>query len=135
MYPANITAPGCHVAPSGPSSHFAATPQWSAVQNGLRLHCALAERVTLRAHGRDDGGRELTCSPFHRLAENDSQARAELAAFATELQQLGWTEGQNIRIDQRWANGDVARLQPLAEELVSMKTSNISGPKPHGMGL
>jgi putative ABC transport system substrate-binding protein len=54
------------------------------------------------------------------VAENDSQAQSELTAFATELQQLGWTEGKNIRIDQRWANGDVGRLQPLAAELVGL---------------
>jgi ABC-type uncharacterized transport system substrate-binding protein len=34
---------------------------------------------------------------------------------------LGWTEGQNIRIDQRWANGDVSRLRALAAELVELK--------------
>jgi putative ABC transport system substrate-binding protein len=55
------------------------------------------------------------------FAQTDQQAHADYAAFTTELQRVGWTEGQNIRIDQRWANGDVSRLQALATELVDLK--------------
>jgi putative ABC transport system substrate-binding protein len=55
------------------------------------------------------------------VAEIDPQGQAELTAFATVLQHLGWTERQNIRIDQRWANGDVGRLPTLAAELVGLK--------------
>jgi putative ABC transport system substrate-binding protein len=55
------------------------------------------------------------------FAQTDQQAHADYAAFTTELQRVGWTEGQNIRIDQRWANGDVSRLQVLATELVDLK--------------
>jgi putative tryptophan/tyrosine transport system substrate-binding protein len=55
------------------------------------------------------------------FAQADRQAHAEYAAFTTELQRMGWTEGQNIRIDQRWASGDVSRLQALATELVDLK--------------
>src|SRR6516162_5612606 len=55
------------------------------------------------------------------FAETDRQAHADYAAFTAELQRMGWTEGQNIRIDQRWASGDVNRLQALAAELVDLK--------------
>jgi putative ABC transport system substrate-binding protein len=55
------------------------------------------------------------------FAQADRQAHADYAAFTTELQRMGWTEGQNIRIDQRWASGDVNRLQALAAELVDLK--------------
>jgi putative tryptophan/tyrosine transport system substrate-binding protein len=48
---------------------------------------------------------------------NDQQ----IAAFTKSLQQLGWREGQNIRIDYRWAANDVAQLQWLARELLSLK--------------
>jgi putative ABC transport system substrate-binding protein len=61
------------------------------------------------------------------VAEIDPQAQAELTAFATELRHLGWIEGQNIRIDQRWANGDVGRLQALAAELVDLKPDLLVG--------
>jgi len=45
------------------------------------------------------------------LAESDSQAQTEVMAFRERLQQLGWTEGRNTRIDRRWAAGDVGRIQ------------------------
>ena len=55
------------------------------------------------------------------FAQADRQAHAEYAAFTTEIQRMGWTEGQNIRIYQRWSSGDVSRLQALATELVDLK--------------
>ena len=39
-------------------------------------------------------------------AENDPEQQARLAAFRQRLQQLGWTEGRNVRIDYRLAAGD-----------------------------
>jgi putative ABC transport system substrate-binding protein len=55
------------------------------------------------------------------VGETDPQAHAELAAFTTELQRLGWTEGQTVRIDYRWADGDVSRLRALAAQLVELR--------------
>jgi putative ABC transport system substrate-binding protein len=42
-------------------------------------------------------------------------------AFVQELGALGWTEGQNIAIDYRWAEGDFTRIDELAEDLVLRK--------------
>src|SRR5262249_46856433 len=36
------------------------------------------------------------------LAADDAEGQARLAAFLQGLQQLGWTDGRNVRIDQRW---------------------------------
>jgi putative ABC transport system substrate-binding protein len=36
------------------------------------------------------------------------------------LQQLGWTDGGNVRIDYRWAADDVDRLRRYAAELVAL---------------
>ena len=36
-------------------------------------------------------------------AADDPEAQARLAAFVQGLQQLGWTDGRNVRIDYRWA--------------------------------
>jgi putative ABC transport system substrate-binding protein len=36
------------------------------------------------------------------------------------LQELGWTDGRNIRIDYRWALGDPDRLRRYAAELVAL---------------
>jgi putative ABC transport system substrate-binding protein len=41
--------------------------------------------------------------------------------FQDALRQLGWTEGQNILIERRWASGNTTRLPALAAELVALK--------------
>src|SRR5262249_33936836 len=54
-------------------------------------------------------------------AETDPQAQADRAPFAKQLQHLGWTEGQNVRIDYRWAAGDLSHLPALAAKLVGLR--------------
>jgi len=54
-------------------------------------------------------------------AESDPEAKADLAAFVQGLAQLGWAEGNNLRIDYRWANGDVDRMRMFAKELVDLR--------------
>jgi putative ABC transport system substrate-binding protein len=56
-------------------------------------------------------------TPF---AADDAEGHARLTAFAQGLQQLGWTVGQNIRIDYRWGDGKPASMRKLADELVSL---------------
>jgi putative ABC transport system substrate-binding protein len=53
-----------------------------------------------------------------RADEPEGQAR--LLAFLQGLQGAGWVVGQNMRIDYRWAVGDLARLRMEAAELVSL---------------
>jgi putative ABC transport system substrate-binding protein len=43
-----------------------------------------------------------------------------LAAFLEGLQKLGWTEGQNVRIDTRWGAGDVDDIRKYAAELSAL---------------
>ena len=52
--------------------------------------------------------------------ESDREAQSNLAAFVQELQRLGWTDGRNMRIDYRWANGDVNRMRIFAKELTDL---------------
>ena len=40
------------------------------------------------------------------LSADDPQGQARLKAFVQGLQQLGWTDGRNIRIDTRWSAGN-----------------------------
>ena len=54
-------------------------------------------------------------------AEGDSQNQAGLKVLAGSLKELGWTEGQNIRIDIRWAAGNIERMKSLAKELVGLQ--------------
>jgi putative ABC transport system substrate-binding protein len=53
--------------------------------------------------------------------ESDQELRSWMAAFATRLQQLGWTDGKTFRIDYRWGGGDATRIAPLAKELVELQ--------------
>jgi len=43
-----------------------------------------------------------------------------IAAFVEGLQQLGWTDGRNVRIDTRWPGGDPDRVRKYAAELVGL---------------
>ncbi len=47
--------------------------------------------------------------------------KSRLAAFQQGLQELGYSEGQNIVIEQRCAEGRLDRLPELAAELVRLK--------------
>src|SRR5262245_32216516 len=50
----------------------------------------------------------------------DPDTEARRAAFEQALQQLGWTQGRNVRIDYRFAGGDAATSRKQAEELVAL---------------
>jgi putative tryptophan/tyrosine transport system substrate-binding protein len=54
------------------------------------------------------------------LAADDAEGLARVTAFAQALQQLGWTDGRNLRIDYRWAAGDPERFQRYAHELLTL---------------
>ena len=54
------------------------------------------------------------------LAAEDPEHKARLAAFAQELQQLGWDVGRNVQIDTRAGAGDADRARGYATELVAL---------------
>jgi putative ABC transport system substrate-binding protein len=54
------------------------------------------------------------------LAADDLESQRRKRAFVEGLQQLGWTEGRNIRIDTRWGAGDADRFRQYAAELVAL---------------
>jgi putative ABC transport system substrate-binding protein len=52
---------------------------------------------------------------------DDAIGRARFAAFEQGLQQLGWTDRRNVRIDVRWVdNGNAATTRKYAAELVAL---------------
>ena len=55
------------------------------------------------------------------FSESDAEGKLELAGFAQQLQDLGWADGRNLRIDYRWSAGDPARMQTLAKELIVLQ--------------
>ena len=56
---------------------------------------------------------------MNRVADNP-EAQARLKAFAQGLQQLGWAEGRNVRMDVRWTAGVAEHLHRYAAELVAI---------------
>ncbi len=50
---------------------------------------------------------------------------AWVAAFAQRLSELGWTDGRNVKIDYRWAAGDIQQTTEFASELVRQKVAVI----------
>src|SRR5262249_12474604 len=57
---------------------------------------------------------------FMSLVADDKEGQARLAAFLQGLQELGWTDGRNVRIDVRWGAGDADRNRRHAADLVAL---------------
>ena len=73
----------------------------------------------LPALAQQQPGRVRLIGALTGIAE-DSLTKAEYAAFRQELQRLGWIEGQNVRIDVRFGEGNAARIRKQAAELVAL---------------
>jgi len=58
---------------------------------------------------------------------NDEVGVALFDTFRIKLQELGYVEGKNLRLDVRRAEGDYTRLPALAVELVSLAPDVIAG--------
>src|SRR5262245_4001484 len=50
----------------------------------------------------------------------DEEGQKRNAALRNRLNELGWTEGRNMRLDYRWGSGSVDRTQLFAQELVRL---------------
>src|SRR5215470_6429682 len=55
------------------------------------------------------------------FAENDEVWQAYLASFRQGLQELGWTDGRNIRFDYRFTGESEERMRAMAEEMVALR--------------
>jgi putative ABC transport system substrate-binding protein len=54
------------------------------------------------------------------LGAGDAIGQSRLTAFLKAMQQLGWTDGGNLRIDVRWPGSDVERGRKYAAELAGL---------------
>ncbi len=59
------------------------------------------------------------------MDENDDLGHSQLEALRQRLQDLGWIEGRNIRIECWWAGDDPGRIRSYAAELVKLKPAII----------
>ena len=48
---------------------------------------------------------------FQAADERVTQAR--IAAFIRRLKEFGWTDGDNVRIEYRWAAGETGQCSPI----------------------
>ncbi len=67
-------------------------------------------------------------------AADDPEGRARMAAFLHALQQFGWTDGRNLRIETRWAAGSADALRKYAAELVAIAPDVILAPGSPALG-
>ena len=54
------------------------------------------------------------------MAADDPEGKARLAAFLQGLQQLGWADGRNARIETRWAGAKADDIHKHAAELAAL---------------
>jgi putative ABC transport system substrate-binding protein len=57
--------------------------------------------------------------------ENDPEAKTYLSGFTQGLAELGWIDGRNLRMDVRWAAGNIDRMRMFAKELVDLQPDMI----------
>jgi putative ABC transport system substrate-binding protein len=71
--------------------------------------------------------RSAQASEMRRIAvlttfgDSDALAQGWDAAFRKGLDESGWHDGRNVKIDYRWAAGDADRLRAFAKELVALQ--------------
>jgi putative tryptophan/tyrosine transport system substrate-binding protein len=74
------------------------------------------------------GERMRRIGVLNAQAADDPDAQTNMAAFLQGMQQLGWTEGRNVRIEHRWGAGNAANIRKYATELVGLTPDVILAP-------
>jgi ABC-type uncharacterized transport system substrate-binding protein len=64
----------------------------------------------------------------------DAEYQARMAAFLQGLQQLGWTDGRNVRVGIRYAAGDANLIRKYAAELIALAPDVILAPGTTSLG-
>jgi putative ABC transport system substrate-binding protein len=91
----------------------------------LGVLCVAAAAWPLAVRAQQPGERVRRIGVLMNLSESDSRGRRRVAAFRQGLQELGWVEGRNVRIDARWGAGDPDRYRRYAAELVALSPGAI----------
>jgi ABC-type uncharacterized transport system substrate-binding protein len=84
----------------------------------MTLLSGVAAAWPLAARAQPDRVRRI--GVLMNLAADDPESSARVTAFTEVLQQLGWTDGRNVRIDYRWVAGDADQYRRYASELVAL---------------
>src|SRR5262249_39359413 len=59
--------------------------------------------------------------------ERDREGQTNVATLRKSLHELGWAEGRNIRIDDRWSAGDSERMRSFAIEFAGIAPDVVVG--------
>ncbi len=54
------------------------------------------------------------------MTTDDAEGQAHMGAFLQGLQQLGWADGRNVRIEARWTLGKADNVRRYVAELVAL---------------
>ena len=73
----------------------------------------------MAARAQQPGGRRRL-GVLMATAADDPESRKRLFALLQSLQQLGWVEGRNLRVDIRWAAGNTDDTRKCAAELTAL---------------
>jgi putative ABC transport system substrate-binding protein len=76
--------------------------------------------ITWPLVGRAQQGRVRRVGMLLPATATDTEYLMLVNAFVQKLQQLGWTEGSNVRIETRWAGGETDVNRRFADELVAL---------------
>jgi putative tryptophan/tyrosine transport system substrate-binding protein len=79
---------------------------------------ALMTRRTALAQATDHARR---VGVLMNIEADEPLGATRFAAFRVRLQQLGWIDGNNVRIDIRWCARDADRVRKCATELIALK--------------
>src|SRR5262249_23937304 len=82
------------------------------------LGSAAAWPLAARAQG---SGRIRQICILNPGDENSGAGKVYWPLFIQRLEELGWVNGRNLRIELRWAGGNVDRIRPLARELSDLR--------------
>jgi putative tryptophan/tyrosine transport system substrate-binding protein len=92
---------------------------------------AAAWPLTARAQ---QGERMRRIGVLMPIAADDPEGQTRIAAFQQGLQQLGWTDGRNVRIETRWSRGNADDIRKYAAELATLSPDVILATGSNTMG-
>jgi len=73
----------------------------------------------LAAHAQREKMRRI--GVLSTFAESDPEAQSLVETLDQTLQELGWVEGRNLRIDRRWAAGNPGRIEGFVKTLIELE--------------
>ncbi len=91
---------------------------------GLVATLALALLMAPLAVAAPQAGKVYHVGILGQTASDPAEARL-WQTFRLALRERGWIEGENLRIESRWVEGNAARLPALAAELVRLQVDLI----------